>query len=498
MILAATPNAVLLDLPAPVEGGWRVHPELHRVARPYDADTVVPSPRASPPPTPDAAEDLSTRPTKRRKVKSLRCIPDDDETKLVAWIQQELSTLKLTSRAREFFRDHSSDKFGTLVLQPPSEAFAVDFASQAEMLQLVKHGFGSRTKVASSIDEEEPFASLLLHQGTNHVDHISNVYETLVCNPSDKSTLLSFPSSSPSPSTTANASSHIGSPHYVVPPRSTWVMSDFAQIRRLTTVGGFDIVVMDPPWSNASVNRMAHYATMDMYELFKIPIPKLLSRTTPSSTSSTPSSSSSPLPIVAVWITNRPKVYNLVTKKLFPAWGLDFVACWYWLKVTTLGEPVLSLENHHRRPYERILIGRVKSASSCPSSSSSTHEPASANAESTRPIDRKLIVSVPGLHSRKPCLGPLIEKEFFAPQEHGDSVTDPAAPSAPLSPLNKLELFARCLEPGWVSWGNEPIRFQYCGHGNPSSMPPHAEFVQDGYLIPEIIEEDRKSRLKED
>ncbi|KAF9166735.1 Methyltransferase-like protein 4 [Actinomortierella ambigua] len=463
MILAATPNVVLLDLPAPVEGGWRVHPELHRVARPYDVDTVVPSPRASPPPPPDAAEDLSTRPTKRRKVKPLRCIPDDDETKLVAWIQQELSTLKLTSRARELFRDHSSDKFGTLVLQPPSEAFAVDFAGQAEMLQLLKHGFGSRTKVASSTDEEEPFASLLLHQGTNYVDHISNVYETLV-----------------------------------FPPRSTWVISDFAQIRRLTTVGGFDIVVMDPPWSNASVNRMAHYATMDMYELFKIPIPKLLSRTTPPSTSSTPSSSSSPLPIVAVWITNRPKVYNLVTKKLFPAWGLDFVACWYWLKVTTLGEPVLSLENHHRRPYERILIGRVKSASSCPSSSSSTHEPASVNAESTRPIDRKLIVSVPGLHSRKPCLGPLIEKEFFAPQEHGDSVADPGAPSAPLSPLNKLELFARCLEPGWVSWGNEPIRFQYCGHGDLSSMPPHAELVQDGYLIPEIIEEDRKSGLKED
>ncbi|KAF9976943.1 Methyltransferase-like protein 4 [Actinomortierella ambigua] len=486
MILATTPSAVLLDLPAPVQGGWRVRPGMYRVVRPYDADTVAVSLAASPQPPPDATEteqDHNTRPSKRRKVKPLRHVPDDDEGKLVAWIRHELSVLTHTDSVQAFLHDHSPDKYGTLVDQPPSETYAIDFAGQTEMLQLLKRGFGGRAVGGVCTDQEEPFDSFVLHQGVNRVDHVSSVYETIVSNPSERSALLAFPLSPPLGSENVSPDT----PHYVIPSRSTWVMSDFDQIHRLTTVGQFDLVVMDPPWTNASVDRMAHYSTMDMYELFKIPIPRLLHPTASNSSSST---SSLPLPVVAVWITNRPKVYNFVTKKLFPAWGLDLVACWYWLKVTTLGEPVLNLENQHRRPYERILIGRVKSVSSCPASSSLSKQDGSTpeNLESARSIDRKLIVSVPGHHSRKPCLGPLIEKEFFA--SYGDNTSDPAAPPPPPPPppslLNKLELFARSLEPGWVSWGNEPLRFQYCGHGRFSSVPPHADFVQDGYLVPGI------------
>lgn len=80
---------------------------------------------------------------------------------------------------------------------------------------------------------------------------------------------------------------------------------------------------MDPPWQNASVDRMGHYDTMDMYDLFKIPIPDLLGAKNEQDRGG----------IVAVWITNRTKVKKMVIEKLFPTWGLQWVAHWIWLKV---------------------------------------------------------------------------------------------------------------------------------------------------------------------
>lgn len=84
------------------------------------------------------------------------------------------------------------------------------------------------------------------------------------------------------------------------------------------------MVVMDPPWQNASVDRLSRYRTIDLYELFKIPIPELLK---------TDIETSAQDGIVAVWITNRSKVKKMVLQKLFPAWGLELVGHWYWLKV---------------------------------------------------------------------------------------------------------------------------------------------------------------------
>jgi hypothetical protein len=43
--------------------------------------------------------------------------------------------------------------------------------------------------------------------------------------------------------------------------------------------------------------------------------------------------------------------------------------------------------------------------------------------------------------------------------------------------LNKLELFARNLEENVISWGNEPIRHQYCGRESEGGI------VEDGYLV---------------
>lgn len=90
---------------------------------------------------------------------------------------------------------------------------------------------------------------------------------------------------------------------------------------------------MDPPWQNASVDRMSHYGTMDLYDLFKIPVPDLLRTKCREGTEEEQQKHGG---IVAVWVTNRAKVKKVVVEKLFPSWGLELVAHWYWLKVSKI------------------------------------------------------------------------------------------------------------------------------------------------------------------
>ncbi|KAF8975644.1 Methyltransferase-like protein 4 [Entomortierella lignicola] len=231
---------------------------------------------------------------------------------------------------------------------------------------------------------------------------------------------------------------------------------------------------MDPPWQNASVDRMAHYGTLDLYDLFKIPIPELLRSPTQQSLTG----ECKPGGIVAVWITNRAKVKKVVLEKLFPAWGLEFVAHWSWLKITTNGEPVLGLENEHRRAYEGILIGRQKSGLT-------RDNITSLSTNKTTNLSKKLLVSVPSQHSRKPSLNAILEKEFFSKDcvqltdIMSSSDTSVGGTDELTNVLNKLELFARNLEENVISWGNEPIRYQYCGRGSEDT-----KITQDGYLVP--------------
>jgi N6-adenosine-specific RNA methylase IME4 len=60
-------------------------------------------------------------------------------------------------------------------------------------------------------------------------------------------------------------------------------------------------------------------------------------------------------------------------------------------------------------------------------------------------IDRKVIIGVPDLHSRKPNLR---------------TVFDGVLPIGYLG----LEVFARTLTAGWWSWGNEVLMFQQKHH----------------------------------
>lgn len=142
-------------------------------------------------------------------------------------------------------------------------------------------------------------------------------------------------------------------------------------------------------------------------------------------------------------------------------------------KVTTHGEPVLSLESRHRRPYEGILIGtRISSCNTSASASTAELPETDKNNASPLSAKKKLLVSVPSQHSRKPSIAQLLEQEFLPPNAGHNSSQDEGP--------KRLELFARNLEEGFVSWGNEPIRYQYCGR----RLSKGKLDVHDGFLVP--------------
>lgn len=182
----------------------------------------------------------------------------------------------------------------------------------------------------------------------------------------------------------------------------------------------FDLIVMDPPWPNRSVRRKkgSYYTANDLDDMRQtlslIPIASHLTNEA----------------LVAVWITNKASVLELLTspKGLFAEWGLELVAEWTWLKVTTAGEPIVSVDSTWRKPWERLLIAKRRGA------------------ELTKlPSQGRVIVSVPDLHSRKPNLRPLFE-----------DILPPG--------YKALEIFARNLTAGWWSWGDEVLKFQQPEH----------------------------------
>ncbi|KAL1921514.1 uncharacterized protein VTP21DRAFT_11230 [Calcarisporiella thermophila] len=200
---------------------------------------------------------------------------------------------------------------------------------------------------------------------------------------------------------------------YLIPPGSTFLLSDIADIKILAKHaerhGYFDLIVLDPPWPNKSISRSSAYMPIDAYDLHKIPIRRLLN---PSGTGT-----------IAVWCTNKPKFRRLVVEKLFPIWGVRLIEEMCWLKVTIQGEPVVNLESPHRKPYERLIIGKM-------------------GIKSEVEVEKRVMVGVPSHnHSRKPPLHEILATHL---------------PNTPRC----LELFARNLLPGWTSWGNEVLKFQ--------------------------------------
>ncbi|KAM9839200.1 N(6)-adenine-specific methyltransferase METTL4 [Aulostomus maculatus] len=220
---------------------------------------------------------------------------------------------------------------------------------------------------------------------------------------------------------------------YVIPPHSAFLLSDFTRIQPLVHYGKrFDLIVIDPPWENKSVKRSRRYSSLPSSQLRRLPVPCL----------------ASPNSLVVTWVTNRPSHLRFVCEELYPHWGVQVVAEWYWVKVTTAGQFVFPLDSPHKKPYETLVLGRYGSSSSSETSKFPLE-------------DQRLIVSVPSsLHSQKPSLAEVLKPYVGAGAKC-------------------LELFARNLQPGWTSWGNEVLRFQHTSYFTLTPLDDQADTPKD-------------------
>ncbi|KAK3390927.1 MT-A70-domain-containing protein [Podospora didyma] len=184
------------------------------------------------------------------------------------------------------------------------------------------------------------------------------------------------------------------------------------------------LIVMDPPWPNRSAKRKrGAYQPADGFGSIRtmlslIPVASHLA----------------PGGLVAVWVTNSEKSVDLLTSSpqggggVFAAWDVELVGEWTWLKVTSQGEPIVSLDSSWRKPWERLLIARKRGGP-----------------KKQQPIHSKVIITVPDVHSRKPNLRRLFD-ELLPPG------------------YRALEVFARSLTAGWLSWGDQVLLFQQKDH----------------------------------
>ncbi|TYZ63277.1 hypothetical protein PybrP1_009066 [[Pythium] brassicae (nom. inval.)] len=204
----------------------------------------------------------------------------------------------------------------------------------------------------------------------------------------------------------------------LLPPRCRFALGDVRRLQRYASaLGRFQLIVMDPPWENKSVERGKQYTTFHHSELLKVDVPALAD----------PDEC-----VLGVWVTNRPQYTAFVLDTLLPRWGFQLHDTWYWLKVCANGDLVTPLASTHRLPFEKLLVA-YRSA-----------DPAQASRLRARlGADPQVVVSVPLRHSWKPPP----ERFFRGAIDAGRSA-------------RKLELFARELRPDWTSVGNEVLKFQ--------------------------------------
>ncbi|XP_019728285.1 methyltransferase-like protein 4 isoform X3 [Hippocampus comes] len=125
--------------------------------------------------------------------------------------------------------------------------------------------------------------------------------------------------------------------------------------------------------------------------------------------------------------------------------------------VTADGEFVFPLDSPHKKPYEVLILGRYRGHSRL----SPSERCAGAGTPTVQ--DQRLIVSIPSaLHSHKPSLAEVLKPYMKVGGEC-------------------LELFARSLQAGWTSWGNEVLRFQ---HSSYFTLTPAGQPLATGSCLP--------------
>lgn len=239
--------------------------------------------------------------------------------------------------------------------------------------------------------DSHPAVVLSSTESNNIFRNWTDIRDTAVCNPG------------------GGTSMEVGGTSHWIPPKSTFILSSVLNAQPMfnALAGEFDLILMDPPWSNRSVRRSGKYSTNERQpkSVFLSTLPILETHLKPQG-------------LVAVWVTNKQVLKDLILKAL-GSLDLHLQREWVWVKVTSKGEPVTDLKGVWRKPYEELLIfGRA-----------------------ALPLSRRIIVAVPDLHSRKPSLKTLFDKLL----PHG---------------YQALELFARSLTAGWWSSGDQVLHFQ--------------------------------------
>ncbi|CAN0922093.1 Methyltransferase-like protein 2 [Linum grandiflorum] len=207
---------------------------------------------------------------------------------------------------------------------------------------------------------------------------------------------------------------------YVIPRESCFYMVRYRllfQLQAADTSSGFNLILIDPPWENASAHQKLMYPTLPSRYFLSLPIKQLVH---------------SDGALVALWVTNRERLRRFVEEELFPSWGVTYAATIFWLKVKPDGSLTSDLDLFHHRPYECLLLGYCDGKGG-----------GSELLQKMGPIEDKIVISIPGDYSRKLPVGELVQK-------HVPSSGTPRC----------IELFAREMMAGWTSWGNEPLRFQ--------------------------------------
>ncbi|CAN0922096.1 Methyltransferase-like protein 2 [Linum grandiflorum] len=169
---------------------------------------------------------------------------------------------------------------------------------------------------------------------------------------------------------------------YVIPRESCFYMSDLGQIRSLIpadTSSGFNLILIDPPWENASAHQKLMYPTLPSRYFLSLPIKQLVH---------------SDGALVALWVTNRERLRRFVEEELFPSWGVTYAATIFWLKVKPDGSLTSDLDLFHHRPYECLLLGYCDGKGG-----------GSELLQKMGPIEDKIVISIPGDYSRKLPVG---------------------------------------------------------------------------------------------
>lgn len=178
----------------------------------------------------------------------------------------------------------------------------------------------------------------------------------------------------------------------------------------LRPVGGFDLIMADPPWhyemrseKGEAKSPQAHYRTMTIDAIKALPVEALAARDC----------------LLWLWAVGPmlPEALQVMT-----AWGFQFKTQGEWAKVTKNGKQPIGLGYILRNAGEPFLI-------------------ATRGAPKTTRGVRNVIFGVAREHSRKPV-------EAFAAAEK-------LMPHA-----QRLELFSREVRQGWTSWGDEVGKFE--------------------------------------